>query len=90
MNEQGVDADGIVMSGEVGIEAAIGALKRDACDYLRNPTALNGLEELMNAVSNALERRRLASVNRAIGQKLENAGRMHCYLSTARRTSSIP
>ena len=37
INEKSVGADVIVMSGEVGIEAAIGALKRGAYDYLRKP-----------------------------------------------------
>ena len=39
MNERDIDADVIVVSGKVGIDAAIGALKRGAYDYLRKPTA---------------------------------------------------
>ena len=63
INEQGIDADVIVMSGEVGIDAAIGALKRGAYDYLRKPYAR---EELLTTVGNALEQRRLAASNARI------------------------
>ncbi|MDB5791575.1 MAG: two-component system response regulator [Massilia sp.] len=77
MNERGVDADVIVMSGEVGIEAAIGALKRGAYDYLRKPYSR---EELMKTVGNALEQRRLASANLRIANQLENSEKMYRYL----------
>jgi FixJ family two-component response regulator len=52
INEKGIDADVIVMSGEVGIDAAIGALKRGAYDYLRKPYSR---EELLKTVGNALK-----------------------------------
>ena len=61
INEKGIDADVIVMSGEVGIDAAIGALKRGAYDYLRKPYAR---EELLATVANALKGRRLALENK--------------------------
>jgi diguanylate cyclase (GGDEF)-like protein/PAS domain S-box-containing protein len=77
MNERGVDADVIVMSGEVGIEAAIGALKRGAYDYLRKPYSR---EELLKTVGNALEQRRLASANLRIANQLENSEKMYRYL----------
>jgi DNA-binding NtrC family response regulator len=54
INDRGIDADVIVMSGEVGIDAAIGALKRGAYSYLRKPYSR---EELLSTVSNALGRR---------------------------------
>ncbi|MFC5459445.1 putative bifunctional diguanylate cyclase/phosphodiesterase [Massilia niabensis] len=77
MNERGVESDVIVMSGEVGIEAAIGALKRGAYDYLRKPYSR---EELLKTVANALEQRRLASANLRIANQLENSEKMYRYL----------
>ncbi|MGJ9420121.1 putative bifunctional diguanylate cyclase/phosphodiesterase [Massilia sp. CMS3.1] len=77
MNERGVDADVIVMSGEVGIDAAIGALKRGAYDYLRKPYSR---EELMKTVGNALSQRRLAAANTRMAQQLENSEKMYRYL----------
>ncbi|MBY0238014.1 MAG: EAL domain-containing protein [Burkholderiaceae bacterium] len=77
MNGKGIDADVIVMSGDVGIEAAIGALKRGAYDYLRKPYSR---EELLKTVENALQQRRLAIENQRIAQRLENSERMYRYL----------
>jgi diguanylate cyclase (GGDEF)-like protein/PAS domain S-box-containing protein len=77
MNERALGSDVIVMSGEVGIEAAIGALKRGAYDYLRKPYSR---EELLKTVGNALEQRRLASANARIANQLENSEKMYRYL----------
>ncbi len=77
INARGIDADVIVMSGEVGIDAAIGALKRGAYDYLRKPYAR---EELLKTVGNALEQRRLANANAHIANQLENSEKMYRYL----------
>ncbi|SFV15635.1 EAL domain-containing response regulator [Pseudoduganella namucuonensis] len=77
MNGKGIDSDVIVMSGDVGIEAAIGALKRGAYDYLRKPYSR---EELLKTVQNALQQRRLAMDNQRIAQRLENSERMYRYL----------
>jgi len=77
INARGIDADVIVMSGEVGIDAAIGALKRGAYDYLRKPYAR---EELLKTVGNALEQRRLAHANAHIANQLENSEKMYRYL----------
>ncbi|MEN3277668.1 MAG: hypothetical protein V7631_3458 [Massilia sp.] len=77
INERAVGADVIVMSGEVGIDAAIGALKRGAYDYLRKPYSR---EELLKTVGNALEQRRLASANARIANQLENSEKMYRYL----------
>ncbi len=77
INAKGIDADVIVMSGEVGIDAAIGALKRGAYDYLRKPYAR---EELLKTVDNALEQRRLATANARIANQLENSEKMYRYL----------
>jgi diguanylate cyclase (GGDEF)-like protein/PAS domain S-box-containing protein len=77
INEKGVGADVIVMSGEVGIDAAIGALKRGAYDYLRKPYSR---EELLKTVANALKARRLEHANTRIATQLENSEKMYRYL----------
>jgi diguanylate cyclase (GGDEF)-like protein/PAS domain S-box-containing protein len=77
INAKEIDADVIVMSGEAGIDAAIGALKRGAYDYLRKPY---NPPELLKTVENALQKRRLAVENRRIGQRLENSEKMYRYL----------
>ena len=77
INAKGIDGDVIVMSGDVGIEAAIGALKRGAYDYLRKPYSR---EELLKTVENALQKRKLAIDNERIASKLENSEKMYRYL----------
>jgi diguanylate cyclase (GGDEF)-like protein/PAS domain S-box-containing protein len=77
INEKGIDADVIVMSGDVGIEAAIGALKRGAYDYLRKPYSR---EELLKTVGNALQQRRLELANQRIASQLENSEKLYRYL----------
>jgi diguanylate cyclase (GGDEF)-like protein/PAS domain S-box-containing protein len=77
INAKEIDGDVIVMSGDVGIEAAIGALKRGAYDYLRKPYSR---EELLKTVENALQKRRLAIDNERINSKLENSEKMYRYL----------
>ncbi|MDP3670475.1 MAG: EAL domain-containing protein [Telluria sp.] len=77
INAKAIDADVIVMSGDVGIEAAIGALKRGAYDYLRKPYSR---EELLKTVANALQRRRLELANAHIASQLENSEKLYRYL----------
>jgi diguanylate cyclase (GGDEF)-like protein/PAS domain S-box-containing protein len=77
INARGIDADVIVMSGDVGIEAAIGALKRGAYDYLRKPYSR---EELLKTVSNVLQQRRLELANQRIALQLENSEKLYRYL----------
>ena len=77
INEKGIGADVIVMSGEVGIESAIGALRRGAYDYLRKPYSR---EELLKTVANALQQRRLEVANQHIASQLENSEKLYRYL----------
>ncbi|RSZ59455.1 EAL domain-containing protein [Massilia atriviolacea] len=77
INEREIDADVIVMSGDVGIEAAIGALKRGAYDYLRKPYSR---EEMLKTVGNALQQRSLAHDNERIASQLENSEKLYRYL----------
>ncbi|MBD8532822.1 MULTISPECIES: EAL domain-containing protein [unclassified Massilia] len=75
-----IDVDVVVISGRVEIEAAIGALKRGAYDYVRKPYSF---EEILATVRNALEGRRLRQANRYIALELENSERMYRYLVDA-------
>jgi len=77
INAQKLDTDIIITSGDSDIEAAIGALKRGAYDYLRKPYAR---EELLKAVQNALKQRSLLAQNRQISQRLEGSERIYRYL----------
>ncbi|MFB9242580.1 EAL domain-containing protein [Massilia antarctica] len=77
INDKDIDADVIVMSGDVGIEAAIGALKRGAYDYLRKPYSR---EEMLTTVGNALQQRSLTMANERIASQLENSEKLYRYL----------
>lgn len=60
----------IVVSGDSGIDAAIGALKRGAFDYLRKPYSR---DDLLNTVNNALRQRGLLAENQHISGQLERS-----------------
>ena len=77
MNARGIDANVIITSGDSGIDAAIGALKRGAYDYLRKPYPR---EELLKAVHNALQQRRLEAENKQIAWRLQGSERIYRYL----------
>ena len=77
MNRRQLDTSVIVLSGETGIDGAIGALKRGAYDYLRKPYSR---EELLSTVENALRKRRLESDNKRIAQQLERSEKLYRYL----------
>lgn len=77
MNTQQTGANVIVTSGATGVDAVIGALKRGAYDYLRKPYTR---EELLKAVDNALQQRRLKAENRHIALRLESSEKSYRYL----------
>lgn len=77
MQERNISASVIVLSGDTGIDAAIGALKRGAYGYLRKPYSQ---EELLRTVDNALQKKRLESENREIAWKLECSEKLYRYL----------
>jgi diguanylate cyclase (GGDEF)-like protein/PAS domain S-box-containing protein len=77
INERSIDTDVIVLSGDTGIEAAIGALNRRAYGYLRKPYQH---DELLSLVRNALERRRLALENRDFAWRLECSEKLYRFL----------
>ena len=60
----------IVTSGDSGIDAAIGALKRGAFNYLRKPYTR---DDLLNTVHNALQQRSLVAENHRIAGQLERS-----------------
>ncbi len=67
----------IVISGHTSQEAAIGALKRGAYDYLKKPFEY---EELIKTVQNALNQKKLESENRLINKKLALSEKRYRYL----------
>jgi len=77
INVHQMDANVIITSGDSGIEAAIGSLRRGAYDYLRKPYPR---EELLKAVQNALQQRRLTAENKLIAAQLESSERVYRYL----------
>jgi diguanylate cyclase (GGDEF)-like protein/PAS domain S-box-containing protein len=77
MNSRQTGANMIVTSGDRAIDAAIGALKRGAYDYLRKPYSP---EELLKTVDNALQQRRLQAENKHIAGQLESSERKYRYL----------
>ena len=73
----GLDCHIIVLSGDVEINSAIGAIKRGAYDFLRKPYVP---EELQKIIGNALQERALAKQNRHIAAQLESSEKLYRYL----------
>lgn len=67
----------IVISGEDAIDAAIGALRHGADDYVRKPYHV---AQLQRAVDSALHKASLEKANRAMSQRLKASERLHRYL----------
>ncbi len=77
MRVQGIRTHIIVLSGETGVDGAIGALKRGAFDYLRKPYTR---DDLLKTVDNALRQRLLEIENRRIAWQLECSEKLYRYL----------
>ena len=77
MREQGLQACVIVVSGETGIDAAIGALKRGAHDYLKKPYTR---DVLLRTLDGVLARRALEIENRRIAWQLECSEKLYRQL----------
>lgn len=77
INARSIDTKVIMLSGDSGIDAAIGALKRGAYDYIRKPYPR---EELLATIDNVLHQRRLESENRNIAWQLECSEKLYRYL----------
>ena len=77
INAQGIDVSVIVLSGDTGIEAAIGAVNRRAYGYLRKPYQHG---ELLSLVGNALEKRRLEAENKAFASRVERSETLYRFL----------
>ncbi|ANQ86659.1 putative bifunctional diguanylate cyclase/phosphodiesterase [Azoarcus olearius] len=67
----------IMISGEDALDAAIGALRGGADDYLRKPYHV---AQLQRAVESALHKAALERANRAMSQRLRTSERLHRYL----------
>ncbi|MDY0013281.1 MAG: EAL domain-containing protein [Rhodocyclaceae bacterium] len=67
----------VMISGEDAIDAAIGALRRGADDFVRKPYHV---AQLQRAVQSALHKSALERANRAMSQRLRASERLHRYL----------
>ena len=67
----------VMISGEDAIDAAIGALRRGADDYVRKPYHV---AQLQRAVQNVLHKALLEQANGVMSQRLKSSERLHRYL----------
>ena len=67
----------IMISGEESMDAAVGALRRSADDFLLKPYSP---EQLRRAVTNALLKRQVERNNRLIHQRLQSSEQMHRFM----------
>lgn len=67
----------IMISGEDAIDAAIGALRRGADDFVRKPYHV---AQLQRVVQGALHKTALERANKSMGDKLKASERLHRYL----------
>ena len=72
-----LDTAVIVVSGDATFDAAAGALRQGAYDFIRKPYAI---EHLLSSVSNALKERQLKHENERIQERLKHSERLHRYM----------
>lgn len=77
INTMGIDVSVIVISGEIGIDSAIGALQRGAYDYLRKPYSP---EELTKRIDNAIVQRQLEARNHRFARQLQHSEKLYRQL----------
>ena len=77
INEQKIDCDVIVVSGETTFDSATRVLRRGAKDFLRKPYAP---DELLRTIANTVERHRLKHENRSILKRLEESEQLHKFI----------
>lgn len=80
INTHRIETDVIVVSGNVRIEAAIGAMRRGAHDYLRKPFSQ---QDLFKTIDHVLAQRRLRQTSRDIAYRLELSERTYRYMVDA-------
>lgn len=72
-----LDTAAIVVSGDATFDAAAGALRQGAYDFIRKSYAI---EYLLSSVLNALKERRLQHENERIQERLKHSERLHRYM----------
>lgn len=80
INTHRIQTDVIVVSGNIRIEAAIGAMRRGAHDYLRKPFSQ---QDLFKTIDHVLTQRRLRQTSRDIAYQLELSERTYRYMVDA-------
>lgn len=80
INTHRIETDVIVVSGDIRIEAAIGAMRRGAHDYLRKPFSQ---QDLFKTIDHVLTQRRLRQTSRDIAYQLELSERTYRYMVDA-------
>lgn len=77
INKREIDCDVIVVSGEATFDQATQTLRQGAQDFLRKPYVP---DELLRAVANTLERRKLKRENNSIRKRLEESEQLHKFI----------
>ncbi|MEO8278436.1 MAG: EAL domain-containing protein [Ideonella sp.] len=77
INDCAIDVAVIVVSGESRIDAAIGALRRRADDFVRKPYLP---ADLLRSIEHTLQRRRLLAENHRMARQLEHSERLYRHL----------
>jgi len=80
INGHCIETDVIVISGNVQIDAAIGAMRRGAHDFLRKPFSQ---QDLFKTIDNVLTQRRLRQTHRDVANRLELSERTYRYMVDA-------
>ena len=80
INIHRIETDVIVVSGNMRIDAAIGALRGGAHDFLRKPFSQH---DLFKTIDHVLTQRRLRQTNRDIAYQLELSERTYRYMVDA-------